>query len=401
MVKSSSPDLPRMAVDEVLDLLSDPADRDLAEIVELVASICGGEAAALTIRRGGEYHVVVPFGIDSFVCPARDTFCRVTMSTDGPVVIDDARNDPRFSRLLASQGPLSFIRFYASAPVYAPTGAMVGRLCVVSSQPRQLSTLQRRALETLALSLTKLIELRLLRAQATRTPTTGKDAETLMSQQTAELSHDLRVPLTSMLASVELVQEELGESAGAVVGGLLERARTAADRMGRMIEQHMDHAAVLDQASPHLADLGRVARQVAADHAPVLEPLGAVVEVGALPVVRADADEMYSVFQNLINNSVKFARPDVPARVVITSRRLRDGWRIAVIDNGVGIPPERRVDVFSLFSRVHSGVAGHGIGLATVARIITSYGGRVGAHESLGGGTEIWFDLPGADPDGR
>ena len=63
-------------------------------------------------------------------------------------------------------------------------------------------------------------------------------------------------------------------------------------------------------------------------------------------------------------------------------------------DNGVGIPEHRRRDVFSLFSRVDDGVSGYGIGLATVARIIAAHGGRVGAEEAPGGGTEIWFEVP-------
>ncbi len=139
-----------------------------------------------------------------------------------------------------------------------------------------------------------------------------------------------------------------------------------------------------------------MARRLVADSATLLESSGAVVEVGDLPVVRADADQAYSVLQNLVANSVKFARPGVPARVLITARRLHDCWRIAVVDNGVGIPADRRVDVFSLFSRVDPDVEGHGIGLATVARIVAGHGGRVGATQSPDGGTEIWFTLPAA-----
>ena len=116
------------------------------------------------------------------------------------------------------------------------------------------------------------------------------------------------------------------------------------------------------------------------DSAALLEPLGASIEVGDLPVVHADPDDMYSVLQNLVTNSVKFARPDVPAVVRIAPAADAGGWRISVRDNGVGIPEHRRVDVFSLFSRVDDDVAGHGIGLATVARIIAAHGGRVGAE---------------------
>ena len=126
----------------------------------------------------------------------------------------------------------------------------------------------------------------------------------------------------------------------------------------------------------------------------LLEASGASVETADLPVVHADPDDMYSVLQNLLTNSVKFARPGVPPHVHISARHLPETWRISFRDNGVGIPEERRVDVFSLFSRATSDVEGHGIGLATVARIIASHGGLVGANAPPGGGAEIWFELP-------
>ena len=393
---SSETSAPRLAVDDVLTVLSRPDDNDLAEIVELVASICGGQAAGITIRRGDSYHVPVTWGLEPFVCSAVDTFCRLTMGTDGLFVIEDAHADPRFSTIGFVNGELARARFYASAPVYAPTGAMVGRLCVIDDKPRHLTRVQLKALETLGTQVTSLLELRLLREQRPLVVPTGQqDSTTLLSQLSAELSHDLRVPLTSITASIEMVAEELGDGAGPVVSSLLDRALGATQRMGRMIEQHMDHGVIANGTTGSHADLAWVARQVTMDNADMLDAVGAVVDIGDLPVVRADPDEMYSVFQNLLGNSVKFARPDLPVRVVVTARRRHGHWRIAVLDNGVGIPADRRVDVFSLFSRVHSSVEGHGIGLATVARIITSHGGHVGANEAPGGGTEIWFDLPG------
>jgi signal transduction histidine kinase len=105
---------------------------------------------------------------------------------------------------------------------------------------------------------------------------------------------------------------------------------------------------------------------------------------------------MYSVLQNLVANSVKFARPDVPAWVRISARRAGPCWRISVRDNGVGIPEDRRVDVFSLFSRTGSEIEGHGIGLATVARIVKAHGGRAGVEPVPGSGTEVWFEVPRA-----
>jgi hypothetical protein len=106
-----------------------------------------------------------------------------------------------------------------------------------------------------------------------------------------------------------------------------------------------------------------VLEQLLPESEALLEPVRATVVAGALPVVQADPDDMYSVLANLVLNAVKFARPGVPPLVNITSQRTGNGWRLSVSDNGVGIPENRRVDIFSRFTRVQTGVSGHGIGL--------------------------------------
>jgi signal transduction histidine kinase len=393
-------------VDAVLDILSRPDDVDLAELVELIARICDSEAAGITVQRGGDYHVPVTHGIEPLVCPSDDTFCRATMSTDGVFLVEDAATDSRFSSIGFVDGRLADARFYASAPLYAPSGEMVGRLCVIDSDPKTLTPLQQRALETLALSVTKLIELRLLRDRpAPSAPDVGQAATTVISQLAAEISHDMRVPLSGIIAGVEMLAEELKDHEDPTIRALLSRTDRAAHRLSRMLDQHMEFGAALDTPAPGAVDLGTLVEQLRLDVAGLLEPTGARIETGELPVLRADPDDMYSVLLNLITNSVKFARPGLPPVVRIAARRTGHGWRISVTDNGVGIPEHRRIDVFSLFSRVDDGVSGYGIGLATVARIIAAHGGRVGAEAAPEGGTEIWFEvpdeLPGAHAAGR
>ncbi len=166
MSRAQSTTLRPTGVDDVLDILSSRDDRDLTEIVQLAASICGGSAAGITIRRGEYYHVPITHGIDPFVCAAEETFCRLTMETDEVFTVEDARRDPRFADIGFVNGFLARARFYASAPIHDPAGSMVGRLCIIADEPRQLSEVQVRALETLGVSVSKIIELRLLHAAA-------------------------------------------------------------------------------------------------------------------------------------------------------------------------------------------------------------------------------------------
>ena len=216
----------------------------------------------------------------------------------------------------------------------------------------------------------------------------------LTAQLAAEMSHDLRVPLTSIIAHLEMLEEELGDNPDPAVADVLARTMRAADRMERMLDQRMDAGAVALGRNLDAVDLCRVAHQVAVDSARLLEQAGARLQIGWLPLVHADQDEMYSVLQNLLTNAVKFARPGVPPRVSISSRPVLFGWRISVADNGIGIPADRRLDVFTMFTRADARVEGHGIGLGTVARIVHALDGRVGADEAATGGADVWFELP-------
>ncbi len=218
----------------------------------------------------------------------------------------------------------------------------------------------------------------------------------LTPQLIAELSHDLRVPLTTIIAQLELLEEELGEHPDPIVSGLLAGTIRAAGRMGRMLDQRMEADPDPRAGVRRLVevDLCQLAHELAADSAPLVERAGASLQIGWLPLVHADPDEMYCVLQNLLTNAVKFTRHGLPPRVSISSRPVPSGWRISVTDNGIGIPPQSRQDVFTPFTRANSGVEGHGIGLGTVARVVHALDGRVGVDEAPGGGAEVWFELP-------
>ena len=216
----------------------------------------------------------------------------------------------------------------------------------------------------------------------------------LTAQLAAELSHDMRVPLTSIIAHLEMLEEELGENPDPAIAVALARTMRAADRMERMLDQRMGAGPVAIGRTDAKVDLCKVAHQLAVDSARLLDSAGARLQIGWLPLVHADQDEMYSVLQNLLTNAVKFTRPGVGPRVSISSRPVPFGWRISVADNGPGIPADRRLDVFTMFTQADAGAEGHGIGLGTVARIVDALDGRVGANQAPSGGAEVWFELP-------
>lgn len=209
-----------------------------------------------------------------------------------------------------------------------------------------------------------------------------------------QVSHDLRTPLTAILANAEMLASEPAVKGDDDLTWMVDGISRAAHRMNRMIEQMLDYAREGGAPAIGVTDLGRVVEVVLADLAPLVAESEAVVTVDPLPTLPSDADQLYAVMLNVVSNAIKFARPEVPPQIRIGAERLDDRWRVTVTDNGIGVAPERREAMFVLFARADKRIDGSGIGLAAAKRVVEAHGGRIGLDDAPGGGTTLWFELP-------
>ena len=129
-----------------------------------------------------------------------------------------------------------------------------------------------------------------------------------------------------------------------------------------------------------------------------LREAGGTVDVGDLPMVLADRQQLEQVFANLIGNAIKYRRPDVPLEVGISAERMNGMVEFAVQDNGIGIEAEYFDRIFVMFQRLHTNdeYAGTGIGLAVVKKIVERHGGTIRVESTPGAGSTFFFTLPAA-----
>ena len=127
-----------------------------------------------------------------------------------------------------------------------------------------------------------------------------------------------------------------------------------------------------------------------------IEAKGAKIEVGKLPVIDTVEDELKEVFLNLIDNSIKYSRPDSLPKIKIDYEELKKHHLFSVEDNGLGISKEYFNKIFRIFQRLHgqSEYSGTGIGLAIVEKIITNFKGEVSVESELGKGSKFLIKLP-------
>lgn len=382
-------------------LLDDSDDQGLQELAELAALACGVPHAAVNLITDTHQHQVATGGIDRSICDREDSLCAVVLGDRGVVAVPDARSDARFVDNPFVSGRLGRVRFYASAQLVTADGAVLGRLCVFDDQPHDVDPGHTRALEVLAARAVDVLELRLrsrqLRASMEQLTAARDELDRSNERLTlfaAQVSHDLRSPLTAILANAELL---LGEPAVSGDRDATELAQAAVDsgrRMADLIDSILESTRA--GAGPADADvaLEEVLDHVVDDLRPALDAREAEIERAALPVVRGDGTQLYAVLLNLVSNAVKFVPPSRVPVVAVDAGRVGDSWRVAVSDNGLGVPPEQRESLFALHARGDQAVEGTGIGLATARRIVEGHGGAIGIGDSERGGAEVWFTLP-------
>jgi two-component system, OmpR family, sensor kinase len=231
-------------------------------------------------------------------------------------------------------------------------------------------------------------------ARAEREDTMQKQREFV-----ADASHELRTPLTSVLANLELLQASLGSADQAEDREVVDSALRSSKRMGRLIGDLLLLAKADAGRLParRRVDLAEVAGEAAAEAAPLMGRRELVVENERPLWVEGSRDELHRMVLNLLDNAIRHTPEG--SRVELTLCEREGSGIVEVADDGPGIPPEAREQVFGRFVR---GLGpsdtmpgnGTGLGLAIVSAVAESHGGSVEASESASGGALFIARIP-------
>lgn len=228
-------------------------------------------------------------------------------------------------------------------------------------------------------------------------------------------SHDLQAPLRNVRQGLELLDEHLSEQIGT---GFDDEAQALRDlvvdavvRMEELIQGLLEYSRVkTDPSDGHdTVDLTALVDDVANLLRPDVEAVGGTLEVAALPDVPGNPVQLRQLFQNLIENAIRYRSPERPLRIEIAAETAAEsevasgagaeaGLAPPVVitarDNGTGIDAAHHDRIFELFRRGHSGYQGVGLGLAICKRIVEAHSGTISVDSAVDAGATFRITVP-------
>lgn len=211
-------------------------------------------------------------------------------------------------------------------------------------------------------------------------------------------SHDLSAPITSTRWLVDALRMRHGSRLDPDGQLMVEQISQSLERMADLVDAVLAHALVGTSAiaGSELADAEDAFESAIKNLRKDIELAKAAISHDPLPRLQIEENALAQLFQNLLSNSIKYRRTDVPLSIRVTAVREMSMWKIGVHDNGMGIEREWFERIFQPFQRRHGlEIAGTGLGLATCKKIVTRAGGNIWVESKLGSGSSFFFTLPG------
>lgn len=222
-------------------------------------------------------------------------------------------------------------------------------------------------------------------------------------------SHDLKEPLRKIRVFASMLTNEMGSGMSERSAMYLAKIESAANRMYSMIDGVLLYSTMnAEELASEAVDLNALMQNIQTDLEVYIQEKQAAIATHQLPVVHGSPILLYQLFYNLINNSLKFAKKDVPLRINITWEKVPapavaftqqkhpDYISIRVKDNGIGFDQSQAEKIFQTFTRLHSksDYEGTGLGLSLCKKIAERHGGAINAEGRDGEGATFWVLLP-------
>lgn len=209
-------------------------------------------------------------------------------------------------------------------------------------------------------------------------------------------SHDLQEPLRTVSNYILLLEEDYPEQINDEIKIHLTTMNAAVARMSLLVRSLLDFGRLGRNKKLALTNCNIVVNNVISDLNGLIKSSGAVVTIkNDLPLLYAYETELRQLFQNLINNAIKFKKKNTVPHITIGCKKIKGFYEFSVSDNGIGIDVKHYTSIFNIFQRLHKNedYEGYGIGLANCRKITEMHGGEIWVKSEINKGSTFTFKI--------
>lgn len=214
-------------------------------------------------------------------------------------------------------------------------------------------------------------------------------------------NHDMQEPLRKIETFIMYIKENNPEGISPEVKPYFERIVLSAKRMRELIDSISIYSKYSKKLKFVQVDLNQVVAKTLKETNKLINEKNAKIEVGELPSITANSQQMEALFMHLLNNALKFSKEGRTPVIQIATKQIQHNntdyiWKIDFSDNGIGFDPKYLDRAFTIFQRLHDKekYPGTGIGLPICKKIVENHNGAISANSSPGKGTTISIFLP-------
>jgi len=217
-----------------------------------------------------------------------------------------------------------------------------------------------------------------------------------IEQFTYIATHDLQEPLNTLTNFTSLIQEEYAGKLGADGNKYIEFIYNSAARMSNLVRGLLEYSLLGKESETSIVDCNKIISEVLADMTNSIQNCQAMITVEEMPSLKGYSTELRLLFQNLIDNALKFRKKEIAPEIIISSENLQTEWLFRIEDNGIGLDEKDREKIFVIFKRMQNrkDYEGTGIGLAHCKKIVELHGGKIWVESTKDVGSTFKFTIP-------
>ncbi len=372
------------------DILDTPSENTFDKIAILAAQIFNTPIAQVTfVDQDRVFFKTNISPLKATEIDRKDSFCSVAILKEEVTLIENMLDVPELINnpfVTMENG----VRFYAGAPLKTSEGHQLGTLCVIDTQPREVTVDQIKMLETLSSIVMDELELRLASRKAIR----------VQNDMMNRIVHDLKNPNTTIALSAELIKRKSTDSK--TVLDFAERISQSANRVLSSLNNLLDISQVesgnleLKLEEVKISDLLQIVKKNF-DLSASKKDQAIIINCNCETLILIDVARMQEAFENLLSNAIKYSESGTSIHINVSSKE--NGLTIEFKDQGQGLTEEDMAKLFMKFAKLSAIPTGkehsNGLGLSIVKMLVELHQGKVWAFsDGKDKGTSFFIFIP-------